>query len=89
MIEGGLDQRFLNLAHKYNLQPLYLQQILYLRNQGLNNTEIAERTGISRVTVNSYVEKVRQMESEDLLKALGFVIMAAAGAALLSELLKK
>lgn len=89
MLEIGVDSRLVDLARKYSLHPLYLQQILVLRNQGLNNTEIAQKTGISRVTVNSYIEKVRTMEKEDLLRIIGLVLLMAAGAALLADLMKK
>lgn len=89
MLEEGLNPKLVELSRKYGLQPLYLNQIVLLRNQGFNNTEIAEKTGISRVTVNTYVEKIREMEKEDLLKIIGLVILAAAGIALINDLLKK
>ena len=85
--DGGLDDRFIALARKYNLNPLYLNQIILLRNHGYNNTEIAEKTGISRVTVNNYVDRIGEVEAKDLLKMIAFVLVAAAGIALLESIM--
>ena len=68
--EEELNRMFIQLSKEYGLNPAFLRQIIPLRNSGYNNTQIAERTGISRVTINTYVDKIRQHETEEGFKKL-------------------
>jgi L-lactate utilization protein LutC len=71
-----LNQQFIELCKKFGFNPVFLKEILRLRNLGYNNTQIAEQTGISRVTVNTYIEKIRAHENQE---ALGKLILLGIG----------
>jgi len=82
----ALNQRLVGLAKKYGLNPIILREIILLRNQGYNNSEIANRVGISRQTVAKYLETLKTMEKEDLFNSVMITLLIIGGAALLSEL---
>jgi len=52
-----INRRFVELAKKHNMNPVWLREIIELRNRGFNYSQIAERTGISRETVANYLQK--------------------------------
>lgn len=70
MDEKELNKMFIELSKQYRLNPAFLRQIIPLRNSGYNNTEIAETTGISRATVNTYMDKIKRYESQESFKKL-------------------
>lgn len=81
------NREYVDLAKKHGFNPVYLKEIVRLRNMGYNNTQIAELTGISRTTVNEYVQQIRkQDQSEELGKLILMALGLALGAAILSEL---
>ena len=70
MDETQLNQLFVKLSREYGLNPAFLRQIIPLRNAGHNNSQIAETTGISRATINNYIEKLTQIENQENFKRL-------------------
>jgi len=75
------------IARKYYLNPVLLKEIVWQRNRGLNNAEIADQLGINRNTVNKYVNSLNEMNKDDLLSLIAFVAIIMAGAYLLGQLL--
>jgi DNA-binding MarR family transcriptional regulator len=69
-IQERAEKGIIKIAKKYHLQPLYLRQIFYKRNMGLNNRELAERLGINRNTVNKYVKSLGKMEKDEIMSLL-------------------
>lgn len=89
MTEQRINRMFIELSRKFGFNPVYLRQILSLRNLGYNNTQIADQTGISRVTINTYIEKIRQHEDvENFKKLLALFFIIYVGTKFLEELLK-
>lgn len=85
MVQG--NAAFIALAKKHGFNPVFLRDILWHRSQGLNNSEIAVATGISRNTVNAYVDKVRKLENQEVVaKLVLFAIAAVAGGAILGAI---
>ncbi|MBI2655769.1 hypothetical protein HYX06_05110 [Candidatus Woesearchaeota archaeon] len=90
MNELELNQLFIKLSKEYGLNPSFLRQIIPLRNAGYNNSQISEITGISRVTVNTYLDKFTQIETQENFKKLivtGLVLYA--GYQIIKELFKE
>lgn len=81
-----LNQKYLELCKKYSLNPSVLKDIVFYRSKGYNNSDIANMIGVHRVTVQNYVEKLREMEQEDFGKALLGVLTIIGGAYVLSKL---
>ncbi len=63
--QSGFNKQFIELAKKLGFNPVLLKEIIGYRNLGYNNTRIAEVTGISRITVNNYIEKIKQHETQE------------------------
>ena len=60
-----INRRYVELARRHGLNPLWLREIIDLRNRGFNYSQIAERTGISRETVANYLQRLRSMDRQD------------------------
>jgi hypothetical protein len=60
-----VNKKFVELAKKYGMNPVWLREIIDLRNRGFNYSQIAEYTGISRETVANYLQKLGSMERRD------------------------
>lgn len=84
-----LNQKYLELCHKNGLNPSVLKDIIMYRARGYNNTAISAMIGVHRVTVQNYVEKLREMENEDFGKVFLGILAVAGLAYLLSEVNKK
>jgi transposase-like protein len=82
------NEEIVRIARKYDLNPVMLKEIVWQRNRGLNNAEIAQQIGINRNTVNKYVNALNEMNKDDLLSLLAFIAIITAGAYLLSQLLE-
>jgi len=82
-----LNQKYIELCKKYSLNPSVLKEIIFHRSKGYNNTDIANRIGIHRVTVQHYVDKLKEMEDTEFGKALLAATAILAGAYILSNLL--
>lgn len=67
-----VEKQFAALAREQGFNPVYLKEILRLRNQGHNNAEISRMTGISRTTVNNYLNR---LETEENREAIGKLIL--------------
>ena len=75
-----INKRFVQLAKKHSMNPVLLREIIDLRNRGLNYSQIAERTGISRETVASYLQKLGAMDKRDkwlLIVGTGLLVCGA------------
>ena len=60
-----VNLRYVELARRHGLNPVWLREIIDLRNRGFNYSQIAERTGISRETVANYLQRLRSMDRRD------------------------
>jgi len=84
-----INQKFVQLAKKYKMNPVWLREILNLHNQGYNYTEIANRTGISRHTVAEYLQKMRQMNRKDYASLIVGAFFLVVGIAIIIDFFKK
>jgi len=83
------DAQFVEIANTVGLNPAFLKDILRLRSLGYNNTEIAQLSGISRVTVNHYLDELKQQENREAIGKLIVLCMAIyLGAKVLDEIFK-
>ena len=67
--EDRANEKIVEIARKYGLNPGMLRDILLLRNRGMNNGQIADQMGINRNTVNKYVNALNEMNQNDLLQS--------------------
>jgi len=81
------NEKFIQIAKKYSLNPLMLKEIMLLRNRGMNNAEIALQLGINRNTVNKYVKALTEMDNEDFLALIALVAIIGAGAILIGKII--
>ena len=79
----------MELAKRYGLNPVILKEVVFLRNKGYNNVRIESTLGISRNTVSNYLEKLNEMEREDLLELLALIGFLLGGAYLVSKFLER
>ena len=86
--EDRINEKIVEIARKYGLNPGMLRDILILRNRGMNNAQIATHMGINRNTVNKYVNGLNDMNQSDLLELLALVAIIGAGAIAISALIK-
>jgi hypothetical protein len=86
--EDRINEKIVEIARKYGLNPGMLRDILILRNRGMNNAQISSHMGINRNTVNKYVNVLNEMNQKDLLELLALVAMIGAGALIISALLQ-
>lgn len=84
---GEVNAEFARRAKERGFNPVYLKEIIHYRNLGYNNSEIAEVTGISRSTVNDYVQRLKEQEDDPELGKLILLGLALyVGVQILSEL---
>lgn len=60
-----INRRYVELAKNNGMNPIWLREIIDLRNRGFNYSQIAERTGISRETVANYLQKLGSMTKKN------------------------
>lgn len=84
--EDRVNDKIVEIARKYGLNPGMLRDILILRNRGMNNGEIAAHMGINRNTVNKYVNALNEMDQNDLVQLIALVALIGAGAFLIGKL---
>ena len=82
--EEFANERFIEIAKKHDLNPEILREIMFYRNKGLNNGEIAEATGHNRNTVYKYLNALNAMSDEDLRTLLLILAIIGSGAFLLA-----
>ena len=86
--EDRINEKIVEIARRYGLNPGMLRDILILRNRGMNNAQIANHMGINRNTVNKYVNALNEMNQNDLLELLALVAIIGAGAMVIGALLQ-
>jgi DNA-binding NarL/FixJ family response regulator len=69
---------YIRISKSHGFKPPILKEIVFLRGRGFNNLEIAEETGISRNTVASYIEKMREMQETEVAELMSLVAMLEA-----------
>jgi len=72
-----INRRYVELARRHGLNPVWLREIIDLRNRGFNYSQIAERTGISRETVANYSQRLMSLDRRDywlLIVGAGLII---------------
>lgn len=87
-LKSQVNEEYLKLAKKYKLNPIWLREIIELRNRGFNHIEIAHQLGISRETVASYLKKLRDMNREDFWKIILAIGIILGGGYLIIKLLE-
>lgn len=86
--EDRINEKIVEIAKSYRLNPGMLRDILILRNRGMNNAQIAAHMGINRNTVNKYIDALSQMDQKDLVELLALVALIGAGAVIIGALLQ-
>jgi DNA-binding MarR family transcriptional regulator len=86
--EDQINEKIVEIARRYNLNPGMLRDILLLRNRGMNNAQIANHMGINRNTVNKYVNALNEMNQQDLFALLALIALIGAGAVVIGALLQ-
>jgi hypothetical protein len=86
--EDRVNEKIVDIACRYDLNPGMLRDILILRNRSMNNAQIASQMGISRNTVNKYVNALNEMDQKDLVELIALVAIIGAGAIVIGALLK-
>jgi len=84
-----VNRRYVDLAKRHGLNPVWLREIIDLRNRGFNYSQIGARTGISRETVANYLQRLGSMNRQDywlLVVGTGLII---AGVGIISYFLGK
>ena len=73
-----INRRYVELARRHGLNPVWLREIIDLRNRGFNYSQIAKRTGISRETVANYSQRLMSLDRRDywlLIVGAGLIIV--------------
>ena len=60
-----LNLRYVKLARTKGFNPVWLREIIDLRNRGFNYSQIEQHTGISRETVANYSQRLGSMNRQD------------------------
>lgn len=84
MDEEHANERFIEIAKKYDLNPKILKEIMIARNKGYNNARIAEEFGYNKNTVSRYVNALNKISDEDLKTLLFLIAIIGAGAFLVA-----
>lgn len=61
------------ICKEKSLNIILLRQFFLLASQGYNNTEIARKIGVHRITVQRYATALREMRRTDFEKVFKFV----------------
>jgi len=71
-----INTRYVEVARKNALNPVWLREIVGLHNQGFTYSEIARRMGVSRETVSTYLQRLGSANRNDYwLLLLGAVLI--------------
>lgn len=84
-----VNQRYVALAKRHGLNPVWIKEIISYRNRGFNYSQIEASTGISRETVANYLQRLGSMNQRDywlLIVGAGLII---AGVGIISYFLEK
>ena len=65
-----INEEYIKLAKKYDLNPALLKEIMFLNAHGYNHIQVASRMGVSRVTVGRYLGRLRKINDEDFLNLI-------------------
>ena len=72
-----INMTYIEVAKKNGLNPVWLREIVDLRNRGFNYSQIAQRIGVSRETVSAYLQRLRSANRDDYwLLIVGAVLIA-------------
>jgi DNA-binding MarR family transcriptional regulator len=86
--EDRVNEKIVEIARKYKLNPGMLRDIVILRNRGRNNAQIADYMGINRNTVNKYIDALNEMDQNDLVSLLALIAIIGAGVLFFGALLE-
>ena len=76
-MENDIRCRYASLARKHGLNPVWLREIIDLRVQGLNYSQIEKIIGIARETVARYINAMGKLDTRErwlLIIGAGLVI---------------
>lgn len=68
LLQRGLSLN--KVAKKYGLNDDNLNSILWFRAKGYNNTRVAKKAKVHRITVQRYLKKIQRMNDTELLYVL-------------------
>ena len=77
-VERAFEAVYVRMAKAGGFKPPILKEIIFFRNKGLNNIEIAEEIGVSRNTVHNYIEKMKEMHDSQVAEMMSLVGMMMA-----------
>ncbi len=71
-----INMTYVEVARRNGLNPVWLREIVDLHNRGFNYSQIAQRIGVSRETVSTYLQRLRSANRTDYwLLILGAVLI--------------
>lgn len=73
MQEVRISRTYVRLSKEHGMKPVVLKEIIFLRTKGHSNVEIADELGVSRNTVSSYLEKMREMQDEEIAEMMSLI----------------
>ncbi|MBI4177155.1 MAG: hypothetical protein HY516_02210 [Candidatus Aenigmarchaeota archaeon] len=68
------EEEINRICREHSLNMALLKNLFLLSAKGYNNTILANKLGIHRVTVQRYAESLKRMKQSDYLKLFTFVV---------------
>ena len=84
-----VSNEYLELCKRHSLNPSILSDVMMYRAKGLNNTGISEMLMLHRVTVQKYLDAVREMEGKEFVKLLVGCLLFAGAITMISAILNE
>ncbi len=66
--------KYQEICEKYNLQRIFLKEIIKQYSYGFNKKEIALQIGLSRLTVGKYIKKLKKMDNKEIKEIWAFAL---------------
>ena len=86
--EDCLEDELRRIAEKHSLNPVHLKEVVRHSSQGMNQSEIAEKVGVSRNTVRKYLSELKEMDKSDTKKLVVITSLLFGGMYFLYEMLR-
>lgn len=87
--EDVLEEELRNIAEKHGLNPVHLKEIVRHSSRGKNQSEIAEKVGVSRNTVRKYLDGIRGMNTSEVKKTVLITSLLFGGMYFLYDMLRE
>lgn len=86
--EEDFEDELRKIAERHELNPVHLKEIVRHSSRGMNQSEIAEKVGVSRNTVRKYLSEIKEMDKTDVKKIVLITSLLFGGMYFLYEMLK-